>query len=305
MPLKDADLQALSQLATRAALKAGDIIAAHRHRGVTVRHKDTGTSAAAQVVTEVDHKAQAAILELLQPTCASYDLALLTEESPDDGERLRKPAFWSIDPLDGTLAFINDQPGYSVSIALVARDGRPLLGIALDPISGDLYQAIRGHGALKNGQAMHIGRLDPAQALILRTDLSFQTHPWLQQTLDGLQRIARQLGLNGAEIRYFTGGVMNACGVLENPNICYFKYPKPGNSGGSLWDYAASASLYQELKQQGAVASDIHGQPMELNRPGSTWMNHRGLLFAAHPALAGAIIALHSKLAAGPQQHRQ
>ena len=63
------------------------------------------------MVTEVDHKAQAAILEILEPTCANYDLALLTEESPDNGQRLKKPAFWSIDPMDGTLAFNKNPRG--------------------------------------------------------------------------------------------------------------------------------------------------------------------------------------------------
>lgn len=293
MPLNDQQLHTLSQLAIRAARAAGEIISAHRDQAVQVQHKDAGTSTAAQVVTEVDHKAQAAILELLQPSCAEYDLALLTEESPDDGQRHQKPAFWCIDPMDGTLAFINNTPGFSVSIALVARDGKPLIGVAYDPTTQSLYRAIRGQGAFKNDQAMQLATLDPCKPLALRADLSFQPHPWRAQTLSGLQHIATQLGLNGAEIQYFTGGVMNALGVLETPNICYFKYPKSGNSGGSLWDYAASACIYHEV---GAVATDIYGQTMQLNRAGSTYMNHRGLLFAAHPGLAEPIIALHRTL---------
>lgn len=304
MNLSDQQLQQLSAKAMRAARAAADIINRYRHRKLAVQHKAAGTSTAAQVVTEVDHKAQAAILEILQPSCAEHDLALLTEESPDDGQRQQRPAFWCIDPLDGTLAFINKQPGYSVCIALVARDGTPLLGVVHDPLTDTVYRAIRGHGAFRNDQPMQLPAPDPSRPLTLRTDLSFQTHPWLEPTLTGLRHIATRLGLNGADIRYYTGGALNACGVLQDPNLCYFKYPRPGNSGGSLWDYAASACLYQALRQQGAVASDIYGQPMQLNRPGSTYMNHRGLLFAGHPALADAIIALHRELASG-QAHDQ
>ncbi|MCG8428303.1 MAG: hypothetical protein MI754_13190, partial [Chromatiales bacterium] len=122
---------------------------------------------------------------------------------------------------------------------------------------------------------------------------SFQAHPWLEQTQTGLDEIARQLGLNGSEIQYRIGAVMNACGILETSNSCYFKYTRTGNSGGSLWDYAATACLYNEA---GAVAADIYGQPMDLNRPDSTFMNHRGLLFAGHQALADRIIALNQAL---------
>lgn len=291
MTLSDELLQDLARQAVTAALAAGRIIDAHRDTAVEVRHKATGTSAAAQVVTEVDHKAQAAILELLQPTCGEHGLALLTEESPDDGERQHKPAFWSIDPMDGTLPFTQGIPGFSVSIALVARDGRPLIGVVYDPVEQSLFQAVRGHGALRNGQAMQLPALDPARPLVLHTDLSFERHPSLEATRRGLSDIANQLGLNGADIRFQTGGVLNACGVLDDPNRCYFKYPKPG--GGSLWDYAATACLFNEI---GAVASDIYGDPMDLNRPGSTFMNHRGLLYAGHRAVAERIIALHREL---------
>jgi 3'(2'), 5'-bisphosphate nucleotidase/myo-inositol-1(or 4)-monophosphatase len=122
----------------------------------------------------------------------------------------------------------------------------------------------------------------------LRTDLSFESDPLLAATAQGLDAIAAQLGMSGSAIEYRNGAVLNACEILGLPNICYFKYPKPG--GGSLWDYAATACLYHEA---GAVAADIYGQPMELNRVGSTFMNHRGIIFASDQILANQIIALH------------
>ncbi len=293
MNLSVDQLQALTQLAITAARAAGDIINHHRHDKVQVHHKDRGTSAASQVVTEVDHKAQAAILEILEPSCANYDLALLTEESPDTGQRLKKPAFWSIDPMDGTLAFIQNTPGFSVSIALVARNGTPLIGVVYDPVTDNLMRAIQTRGIFKNGNTLQIPSMECTQPLVLQTDFSFQQHPWFEQTLTGLQDVAQKIGLNGAEIQYAAGGVLTACKILEAPNTCYFKYPRTDNSGGSLWDYAATACLFHEA---GAVATDIFGQAMDLNRADSTFMNHRGLLYAAHRTLAEEIILLHEKL---------
>ena len=81
---------------------------------------------------------------------------------------------------------------------------------------------------------------------------------------------------------------MNACRVLAHPSACYFKFPGP-TGGGSLWDFAATACLFAEI---GAVATDIHGGLLDLNRADSTLMNHRGVLFATDEALARRIRAL-------------
>jgi myo-inositol-1(or 4)-monophosphatase len=287
------DLEKLSQQAIDAARAAGTVINAHRHLNIKVQHKAAGNSAASQVVTEVDHKAQAVILDILQPTCIEFNLALVTEESPDDGLRQEKAAFWCIDPMDGTLAFINNTHGFSVSIALVARNGKPLIGVVYDPVEEDLYHAIDGSGAYKNRQLIHVPELDPNRPLIMHTDFSFEAHPWFDKTSTGLQHIAQSLRLKGAAIKFKTGAAMNACNILQEPNSCYFKYPRKGNSGGSIWDFAATACLFNEA---GAIASDIFGQPMELNRIGSTYMNHRGSLYAGQKKLADEIIELYKKL---------
>ena len=86
---------------------------------------------------------------------------------------------------------------------------------------------------------------------------------------------------------------MNACWVLEKAPACYFKFPKPEDGGGSLWDYAATASLFHEA---GAVASDIYGKPLDLNRPDSTFMNHRGVLFTNNHDMAERVMGLYTKL---------
>lgn len=294
MMFSQRQLAELAQYAMSAAEAAGRIISEQRRSPVRVEHKKTGSSAASQVVTEVDHKSQAAILDILLPSCDDYDLALLTEESADDGKRLEKPAFWSVDPMDGTLAFVEGKPGFSVSVALVARDGTPLIGIVYDPVTENRYQAIRGQGTWKNDQRLQAPPLDPTEPIRLQTDFSFQAHPWGDRTQTGLEDIADQLGLKGAVIQYRVGAVMNACSILETPNRCYFKYPRGGNSGGSLWDYAATACLFHEA---GGVACDIHGQPMELNRANTTFMNHRGLLYAGDTRLAERIIAFYRALA--------
>lgn len=294
MNLDSTTLKALCDDAVSAARAAGRVIASADRDSLRVETKATVTSLAGQLVTQVDREAQAVILRCLAASCSAFDLAVLAEESADDQGRLVRPAFWCIDPIDGTLPFVQGQPGYSVSIALVARDATPLIGVVLDPLSGDLYRAIRGLGVFKNDRPLQTPPLDRSRSLLLRTDFSFETHPWFERTQVELERVADAMGMAGASIDFRTGAVLNACELLQTPHICYFKYPRRSNNGGSLWDYAATACLFNEA---GAVASDLFGQAMELNRAESTFMNHRGILYASNRELAGHIVELHRRLA--------
>lgn len=286
-------LHDLADIAEQAALSAGEVITSHRQEEIVAHYKPVGDSEASQVVTEVDYLAEDTIRNLLQPTCEAFGLALLTEESADDGRRHDRPAFWCVDPLDGTRAFVNNMPGFAVSIALIARDATPLIGVVFDPVRNVTYRAVRNAGAYRNGEPMQLPDIDPHQPLTLQTDFSFSQHRWLEETESGLASIASQLGLPGSTIAYRTGAVTNACNVLENANHCYFKYPRAGAAGGSLWDYAATACLFDEV---GAFASDIMNGQLDLNRADSTFMNHRGILFASERRVAEGILALYAAL---------
>jgi 3'(2'), 5'-bisphosphate nucleotidase/myo-inositol-1(or 4)-monophosphatase len=295
MRLSANDLFLLSQCAISAAYQAGHLIAKNANRSVAVSTKQGGTSRAAQVVTEVDYLSQEIILNIMRPTCEIFDLALLSEEIPDDRERLQKDFFWCIDPLDGTLAFIEKVHGYSVSIALVSRDGIPLIGVVYDPVSQTLYHAIKDQGAWRNELAIKLGN-SPAssgQTLTIITDKSFAQDPRYHPVLVELDRMAIDLGCAGATLRLQGGAAMNACQVLDIPAACYFKFPKPQSGGGSIWDYAATACIFQEA---GMPVSDIYGKPLVLNPAGSTFMNHSGVLYSNDKNIADRMIRVNRDL---------
>ena len=108
------DLTHLSNIAIEAALAAGKIIQKNMNVDIAVKRKEGVTSYAAQVVTAVDLACESIILSHLLPTRETFHLALLSEETEDDGSRFEQDYFWCIDPMDGTLAFINKRPGFSV-----------------------------------------------------------------------------------------------------------------------------------------------------------------------------------------------
>ncbi len=285
MKLSTSDLRQLADLAIGAATEAGQMIAESRPRAI--QHKTGGGSLASQVVTEIDRRSEDIILGILDPTLERFELGLLTEEQDDDGGRLTADHFWSIDPLDGTLPFIEGSPGHAVSIALVGRDGTPWIGVVYDPVEATVSHAIRGVGAFRDGRPWPTGPQPGGEVLSVFADRSFLTRDDHDVVIDALDQIARDLGLAGVQLHTTRGAVMNACGVLANPPACYFKYPVP-TGGGSLWDFAATACLFHEV---GAVATDMQGGPLDLNRADSSFMNHRGVLFATDEDLAARIQA--------------
>lgn len=273
------DLIPLTDLAIQAARAAGKIIPQYRDKDIEVAHKSGGSSYASQVVTEMDKKCETAILSHLLPSCEAFSIALLSEETEDDGSRFQADYFWCIDPMDGTLPFIRKEPGFSVSIALVARDGTPKIGVVFDPSTDTLYYACRGQGAFKNGQPWQIKPKHPHLTYV--TDRKLKDTPQVAEIEQRLEQTVQQLGLSDWQEMSGAGSVLNAIRVLENGPACMLKFPKKEQGGGSIWDYAATVCIFQEL---GLPATNFAGGALDLNKRADTFMNHAGVYFANFPS---------------------
>ena len=298
MKLTVFQLEQLLQLATEAALKAGTFINSVDRSSLQVHSKQAGSSLSAQVVTQVDLDSQAIILEILQPTIEQYDIALLTEENACEEDvathaRFDKDYFWCIDPLDGTLPFIEGGNGFAVSIALVDIAGNPIIGVVHNPSTGELYQAINALPltsiVLKNRSPWRPERLKKnSQSLRLYIDRSFLQDPRYPAVIEKLTILSEQQGL-ALQVNKTSGAVMNAIGVLENAPACYLKLPKAQLGGGSLWDFSATAAITQALSTQYLASSsqaccgvsDYQGAALDLNRTDSNYMNHKGVLYSS------------------------
>lgn len=268
------DLSKLNNLAIKAALSAGKVIQKYMNEDVLVEKKKGGGSYASQVVTAVDRACETAILSHLLPTCEEYDLALLSEETEDDGSRFKKDFFWCIDPMDGTLAFINKQPGFSVSIALIAKDGTPYIGVVFDPSTNIMYHAIKGIGAFKNGSPWEIKNTNDHLTYV--TDRKLKDTPRAAEIERLLNENVKKLSLNGVKELAGAGAVLNGIFVIENGPACMLKLPKKESGGGSIWDFAATACIFHEL---GLPATNFEVGRLDLNRNGGTFMNHEGVFF--------------------------
>lgn len=269
------DFLALSKIATGAALAAGEIIRAYIDKEVEVESKDGGDSYASQVVTKVDKECEKVILSHLLPSSQEFDIALLSEETDDDGSRFIKDFFWCVDPMDGTLAFINKYPGFAVSIALVSKGGVPQIGVVYDPSTENLYHAISGHGAFKNNSPWSVKYSNTSLSYF--TDRPLKDIPQAEVIRAKLTECIEGYNLTGLKEISGAGVVLNAISVVEHGPACMIKAPKKENGGGSLWDYAATACIYEEL---GLHATNFMGSRLDLNRKKTTFMNHEGIFYA-------------------------
>mgnify|MGYP006434655953 CR=1 FL=1 len=262
------------------ARECGKVLAKEslRWREIPVEKKKGGDNPGTQVVTEIDRMLEVMLKDRLMALVSARDVGWLGEEGGDDGSRFQKPYFWCVDPLDGTQAFVAGKPGISISIALVTREGRSILGVVADPLGESLYQAIDEGGCWKNGERVEVITTGEIETF---WDGTWQRHPMGME----LKEYLLALGWNVSEVS--GGAVMNVVSLLEAKRGCYFKLPKPVEGGGSIWDFAATDCL---LREAGGVVVDIEGKPLSLNRRESSFMNSTGVFYASEPGFRETVV---------------
>ena len=110
------------------------------------------------LVSEADRETEDVIKTRL--TTLFPEDAFVGEETGADGVDGHRGA-WVVDPIDGTQPFLLGLPTWCVSIAYVA-EGDIQVGVIFNPVTQDLYTAVRGEGAIRNGAPM---RVNEAQLL--------------------------------------------------------------------------------------------------------------------------------------------
>ncbi len=94
-----------------------------------------------------------------------------------------------VDPIDGTQAFVRGLPTWSVLVALEDEHG-PALAVAYLPARDELFTAVRGGGAQRDGRPLRLSRTERlADALVLHGTLAQFAAAGCEQLLP---RLARQ-----------------------------------------------------------------------------------------------------------------
>ncbi len=228
------------------AVRLGGTVLLKMQQSIRPREK-----APRDLVTEADLASQNAIQDCL--TKAYPDFQFLGEESTEEeNTAIYSDYCWVVDPLDGTTNYVHGLENYCVSIALVKKN-EPILGAIYDPVRQDLFTAIKGQGAFRNGIRLQTSRITELNSALIAASFSANVVE------------------NSAEIKRFIAALAH-CQALRRMgsaalNLCYV-------AAGSLdgywatsvkkWDVAAGLLLVEEA--QGIITA-IDGQPFNLETP--------------------------------------
>lgn len=201
---------------------------------------------------------------------------LISERYPDDailGEEFDdKPGTsgyrWIIDPIDGTISFVQGVPLYGTMLACL-HDDEPFIGVIHMPVLDETVYAANGLGCWhQQGQAIPSRAAlsttpSPEDAIINSTSLSYFTTPQLRglyDRLDDVCRCSRGWSDCYAWVLLATGRV----DAMIEPDL-------------KLWDFAAAIPI---VRESGGIWSDLAGNAsLEVTQ-----------ILAANPTLHAALL---------------
>ena len=76
---------------------------------------------------------------------------------------------WTIDPIDGTKYFASQVPSFFTQVALL-RNNEPVISFIYQPISKQLFHAIKGYGAYLNDEKITIKVEKPLKESLVHVD---------------------------------------------------------------------------------------------------------------------------------------
>jgi myo-inositol-1(or 4)-monophosphatase len=198
----------------------------------------------ADFVTEVDKRAEAAIVGVIKSRCP--EAIIIGEELSPDGAIAPTGISFVVDPLDGTTNFLHGYPEYSVSIAVMI-DSQLVAGVVRNLTKSETFTALRGRGAFMNGVRISVSPERDVSRALIGTGFPFKRH-------DLLEEYSRQF----VEVSRHTAGIRRAgSAALDLANLACGRFDGFWELVLAPWDIAAGVLLVREA---GGIVTDITGK---------------------------------------------
>jgi len=251
-------------LATDAARAGAEILLKYwEHIG----KEDADIKARNDWVSKADRESEQAIVALLHDRCP--DDAILGEEGGMSRFDGRSGRMWIIDPLDGTSNYLQHFPVWSISIGLKAND-QIIAGVIFEPLRDLFFTAVRGAGAFRNGERIHVSDQKTVEGAFLATGFPFRAQQFVTVYCSIFQDVisqakgVRRAGSAALDLAYTAAGIFDGFFELHL----------------SPWDVAAGSLMVTEA---GGVVTDFSG--------GDRWFE-RGNIVGAPPGIHADLLAL-------------
>jgi myo-inositol-1(or 4)-monophosphatase len=242
------DLLKAARGAEQAAYAAGTHLQASRSRlsETVITHK-----APSEVVGTIEREARRLIRDVVKRSFPGH--GFVGDEGSDDAGLLAdgRPV-WVVDPLDGTANYLRGYPQYAVAIALVEA-GEPQVGVIYDPSRNEFFGAIRGRGAVMNGQPIRCANPRAPIESLAATVFPKPASP----------RMPVYMGELGRVLRAFSGVRRSGSMALELACLAAGRIDAFWEHDRDAWDCAAGTVL---LREAGALIHSRDGLPILASR---------------------------------------
>jgi myo-inositol-1(or 4)-monophosphatase len=202
------------------------------------------------LVTEVDHASEKAILEVIKKNHPDHQI--LTEES---GALVQDSQYkWIIDPIDGTVNFAHRIPICCISIGL-EHNGQMILGAVYNPYIKEMFIAERGKGATLNDRPISVSKKDKVINACMVTGFPYTYLDEPNGPLEVFERFIRR----GVPVRRLGSAAMDLCWVAAGRFDAFYEHKL------QAWDSAAGFLIVEEA---GGTVTDMKGGPYSPYQPG-------------------------------------
>ncbi|MGI9426052.1 MAG: inositol monophosphatase family protein [Hyphomicrobiaceae bacterium] len=181
--------------------------------------------------------------------------AAIGEAFPDDGllgeeygvETGKSGYTWVIDPIDGTMNFINSIPVWAVVIACV-REPETVIGVIHDPNANETFSAQHGKGAFLNGRPISASAETDLTKGTVAVGISNRSNPaCATRIVDGLMQRGSLFHRNASGaigLAYVAAGrFLGYCEPHMNPWDCVAGLLLISEAGGRTYDSDLSTML--------------------------------------------------------------
>lgn len=165
------------------------------------------------------------------------DHAILAEESETHPAEDADP-LWIVDPVDGSLNYLQGLPFFSVCVAF-RSEGLYRVGVVYDPCREELFQGVLAKGARLNGEPIHVEQIGDGReaydAALVGTDWPYGGERRVQSLL-----IAQIIAGDMLNLNAMGSPALGLCYVAAGRLHAYFHLEL------ELWDVAAASVVVRE-----------------------------------------------------------
>ncbi len=244
-------MKELLDIAVEASKLGASVLTEHFGR-IDIQHADA--KGISDFVSYVDRRSEEVMKEFLLRELP--DSVFLGEETGQGGAE--STYRWIVDPLDGTTNYLQKFPVFAVSTALERRIpgrnwGEIIVGVVVHPVTGDLWTAVKGNGAHKNGTSIRVAGKEDLSRALLATGFPFRA----KDELDVYLATFEKLFLRCAGIRRAGAAALDLCWTAEGIFDGFWEHRL------SAWDIAAGGLI---IKEAGGLFTGFYGDDNYLSK---------------------------------------